>query len=73
MKVEQTKSFTPVVITLESQEEVDALFAVLNYTPISDAIKSAFKSEYMYTFLDRYNTLGYSKYFLELEDRLRKA
>ena len=29
MKVEQKKSFTPIVITLESQEELDVLLIVL--------------------------------------------
>ena len=36
MKVEVTESVSPVIITLESQEEIDAIYALVNYGPISN-------------------------------------
>jgi hypothetical protein len=32
-------AFEPVAIILETQEEVDKLYAVLNYAPITDAVR----------------------------------
>lgn len=40
MKVEQLKSsFVPVIITLETQDEVDRIFAALNVLRLQNAIK----------------------------------
>ncbi len=42
MKAEQkqpTPAFIPVILTLESQEEIDKLFALFNYMPISDVLR----------------------------------
>ena len=39
MKVTTGKpKFTPVILTLESQEEVDKIFAIMNYTPLHVAL-----------------------------------
>lgn len=39
MRVESSKEiFQPIKIVLESQEEVNKLFAIFNYTPISEAV-----------------------------------
>jgi len=41
MKVEQEKEmFVPVVITLETQEELDEIFAVFNYAPINRCLNN---------------------------------
>ena len=33
-RVEPEREFVPVIITLESQEEVDSLFAIVNHTRV---------------------------------------
>lgn len=40
MKVKRTKEeqFVPVIITLETQDEVDQLFGVCNFAPLCDVI-----------------------------------
>lgn len=48
MKVEQIEpkpSFKPVVITLESQEEVDALYGAFNYSPLWSILRPAFSQD----------------------------
>ena len=35
----EKEPFVPVVLKLESQDEVDALFAICNFTPITNRIK----------------------------------
>ena len=40
MKVEtvEVKAFKPIRITLETQDEVDRLFAIMNFVPIKNAL-----------------------------------
>lgn len=38
MKIESEQKFVPVIITLESQEEIDSLFAVANHGKIINAL-----------------------------------
>lgn len=39
MKANQNKSgFQPVTLTMETQEEVNAMYAVLNFTPIQESV-----------------------------------
>jgi hypothetical protein len=38
MKAERTNTFVPIKLVLETQEEVDKLFAVFNCCPIADAL-----------------------------------
>ena len=35
----EKQPFVPVVLKLENQDEVDALFAICNFTPINDRIR----------------------------------
>lgn len=39
MRVEQTRHFSPVTITIENLDEAKALFAVCNYCPVGDWLK----------------------------------
>lgn len=56
MKVLQEKSpFIPVTITLESQHEVDTIFALLNHGSLSRAVGLEDASEMM----DKYYSHGY--------------
>lgn len=55
--------FEPVVMTLESQEEVDKLFAVFNFTPISRALNLGGWLEV----LNRFKTSAYVQYHARLE------
>lgn len=42
------KAFAPVILTLETQAEVDAIYAVLNHARLCDAL--GFESEYKHLF-----------------------
>jgi len=37
-KVSEPSSFKPIILTLETEEEVASLYAVANFTPITDAL-----------------------------------
>lgn len=57
MKIEQ-RDFKPVVLILESQEEIDKVFSLVNYTPICKALKLGELYELLFTF----KTDGYQTY-----------
>jgi len=40
MKVKIGKVFSPVVVTLETQDEVDALFSIFNHRILTNALES---------------------------------
>ena len=69
MKVEQTKLkpiFDPVVITLETQEEVDKLFAIVNFVPIHDLLEMNKLREGLLEF----KSVNYIGFHNKLKDRL---
>ncbi len=53
MKVKKEKGFVPISILLELQEEMNALFAIGNYAPLSE-IDPAYKE--LFALLDAYHT-----------------
>lgn len=53
--------FNPVILTLESQEEVDKLFAVFNFVPIADLLG------FNYKVLNDFRTGGYVNYHGKLQ------
>ncbi len=64
MKVEQGKSdFKSVTITLETQDEVNQLYALVNYNPI--AVCSPIALE-LYQSLKSVHDIGYNKYFSKI-------
>jgi len=70
MKVERIKpevEFVPVVVTLETQEEVDKLFALLDHTTVNREldIKGWWK------LLDGYKSSDYKKHFNKLAGIIR--
>lgn len=70
MKAERKQTepeFVPVVVTLESQEEVDALYAVVNHTTLNTAIP-AFKG--WYSKLLSFRSLAYEPLHIRLETLL---
>ena len=73
MKVKTINQFTPVQITLETQEEVNQLFAVLNFNPVAEAIKSEGHvwqelREHLYAIQN-----GYSQWHKKLLDKFERG
>ena len=60
MKVEQTKQFSPVIIALETQDEVDRLCGVLNHSDVNKITGVELHSE-----LSKLQTARWRDYFNE--------
>lgn len=68
MKVEQEKEiFVPLVITLETQEELDEMFAVFNYEPINRCLNDL---KNLYNELLTYQTDGYQDTHRKLQSNV---
>ena len=76
MKVETVEGvFKPVRITLETQDEVDCLYALLNFSPIGDIIRRGSASPdwcVLYDKLSVYRSLNYSRYQDQLDKGLQR-
>jgi len=70
MKVERIKpeaEFVPVVVTLETQEEVDKLFALLDHCTVNRELDM----ENWWRPLEKYKSKGYEKYFNKFRGIIR--
>jgi hypothetical protein len=69
MKIESKESFNPITIVLESQEEVDEMFAVFNHVSISNSLKEL---QSFYKDLIHYSSPNYSKIHIKLDENIAK-
>lgn len=68
-RVELKSEFVPVVVTLESQEEVDALFAVTNHAKIVDDMLPVMAG--WWSKLERFKSPGSSRMWNKLNIAIR--
>jgi len=77
LKITTEPSVNPVVITLETQEEIDQMYALLNFAPVLDIMRDMDQEWYkVYKFLHEVSTEDYHKFFNMLNeglDRKKKA
>ena len=75
MKIKREETFKNVVITLENQVEVDVLFSIINFTPISYPLKTTDAKEFLSELWEKmgdYKTSGYDKYHRILDNNLER-
>ena len=66
-RVESKQEFIPVIVTLESQEEVDALYAVIDHTTITSTFRALFGWQ---TKLYPYRSRKYQELWKRLDDMI---
>jgi len=73
MKVLRNKEFTPIQIVVETQEELDKLFAVFNNSKIADVleISCAKSSNPWWEKLEKYKTDRATEWHEKLEELVR--
>lgn len=64
MKINQREGFIPVEIVLESQEEVDKMFAVMNHATLAKALKFSHED---WEQLDKFRSMNYIDFHNALE------
>ena len=75
MKAYQEETFTPIHVVLESQEEVNAIFSILNFSPVAEAFDClgvASSLSRLRHILSEYNTPAYEEYHKMLDDTIGK-
>jgi len=76
MQIKVIKKVEPVEITLETQEEIDLLYAILNFTPLSDALNLRETDSVwvkLYTKLIDVRSPSYENYHKKLGINLKSA
>jgi hypothetical protein len=77
MRVERgelPKLFEPVHLILETQEEVDLVFSVFSFTPITEALNDSLNclAYRIYEELHRYHSCGYDRFMNYLRKNLTR-
>jgi len=67
-RIEPKQEFVPVIVTLESQEEVDALYAVIDHTTISSILPVFYGWQ---SKLEPYRSLEYRKSWKKLDELIK--
>lgn len=71
---DEEKEINPVVIVLETQAEVDQLFAVMNYTAIKITLSdSNLWWQDVYDFLLAKKSTDFENYHIKLENNIKKT
>ncbi len=70
-EVNKTATKDGVCIFLENQDEINELYAILNFVPIADALASDFVAS-LYDKLNDYKTVEYTVFHEKLHNGIRK-
>lgn|GEM_PF-3021319 len=76
MEIYQEEGFSPIHIVLKSQAEVDMLFSIVNFSPVTevfDGFDVARALSQLHHTLNEYSTAEYEKYHILLDGHIRRA